>query len=105
MKHPSLVHFRRKYGRTMNTMQYSFSQLGCRPIRLKDPTPLTGGRRYEGHALRSMTPAERQRKRRGGLAAILVNELDPSQDRVPPFVMSPNKRLRPANFRDSLSPE
>ena len=74
MKHPSLVQFKRKEGATLSTMQYSFSALGAPPIRLRDPTPLTRGRRYEGHALRSMTPAERQRKCRRGHAAMVSTE-------------------------------
>ena len=70
LRHPTLVKFRRKDGASLRTMQYSFSSVGEPPIHLRNPTPLTGGRRYEGHALRSMTPAERQRKCRRGHAAI-----------------------------------
>ena len=69
-KHPSLVWFKKKENATLSTMQYAFSAQGSPPLQLQDPTPLTGGRRYEGHALRSMTPAERQRKCRRGLAAM-----------------------------------
>ena len=69
-KHPNLVQFKAKEISTLKMQQFSFTAQGPPPIRLQDPTPMTAGRRYEGHALRSMTPAERQRKHRRGLAAI-----------------------------------
>ena len=71
-KHASLVQFKPKEKASLNTMQFAFSTIGSGPIRLRDPTPVTGGRRYEGFATRKMTPAERQRKHRLGDAAFLL---------------------------------
>ena len=51
-------------------MQYEFRPLGPTPLTMRDPTPVTRGRRYEGIATRAMTPRERQRKRRGGMNAV-----------------------------------
>ena len=70
-KHPSLLQFKKKENSSLNQMQYEFFPKGPPTIQMLEPRPLTGGRRYEGHALRSMTPAERQRKCRRGHTALL----------------------------------
>ena len=71
-KHAAIVQFKTKDGASLSTQQYCFTQLGPSPLQMSQPTPITGGRRYEVHATRSMTPAERKRKQRGGHAAALV---------------------------------
>ena len=71
-KHAALVQFKAKDRASLSTQQYWFSQLGPSPLRMSEPSPMTAGRRYEVHATRSMTPAERKRKERGGHAAVFV---------------------------------
>ena len=70
LKHAAIVQFRAKDRASLSTQQYSFSRLGTSPIRMRHPNPMTAGRRYEVHAARCMTPAERKRKQRGGHAAV-----------------------------------
>jgi hypothetical protein len=67
---PGLVKFHGKPKGTLRTMQYCFCELGSQPLLMRPKTPVTGGRRFEGFADRAMTPAERQRKRRGGLGSV-----------------------------------
>ena len=69
-KHAGLIHFKDKPNASLSTMLYSFSAVGPEPLILQRPEALTGGRRYVGFALRAMTPAERQRRRRGGQKAL-----------------------------------
>ena len=69
-KHSGLIHFKEKPRASLNTMFYSFSAVGPEPLIMRRPEALTTGRRFEGFALRAMTAAERQRKKRGGHAAL-----------------------------------
>ena len=68
--HGTLLRFKTKPTSSLKTMQYEFRPLGPTPLTMRDPTPVTRGRRYEGIATRAMTPSERQRKRRRGMNAV-----------------------------------
>ena len=64
--HANLIRFKPKPDASLCTMQFEMLQHGSRPLKLKPPTPVTGGRRFEAFADRAMTPAERQRRCRRG---------------------------------------
>ena len=78
-KHAAIVQFKTKDTASLSTQQYWFSQLGPSPLQMSEPTPMTAGRRYEVHATRSMTPAERKRKQRGGHAVVFVAAKRPAK--------------------------
>ena len=79
LKHAAIVQFRAKDRASLTAQQYRFTQLGPSPLQMSEPTPMTAGRRYEVHATRSMTPAERKRKQRYGHAAVFVAEDRPAK--------------------------
>ena len=72
-RYPELIEFRVKPSASLGTMQYNFRNVGPEPPELRPPRPMSGGRRTEGFADRPMTAAERQRKSRLGVKALVNN--------------------------------